>query len=304
MLIHYAYLKPWRETATEFLPSLLAGSKAGMISGDIEIAFINKNEYSYMGILCGLPLKEHCIRMRKIRKEFSGLGQETVMVYMKGVHQLGLNLIGKAADPLVLSGKNFDAEDALRMSTETNHASAISYILLLQLFLAVFMSDFHTGVDVARRIIQRGRNDTFGALELLYVQFLAALTEIIVARETGSRRNIRASLKSLKRLRGYVKGSLHNWTGRFDMVLAEYDAVQGKYDGAVRRFNCAIDFATNHGFIHEKALALERIGILLIHDLGRMESGIDFLFRARDAYSEWGCEAKCKRIEVTIAKLR
>eukprot|EP00529_Nitzschia_sp_RCC80_P029821 CAMPEP_0113519860 /NCGR_PEP_ID=MMETSP0014_2-20120614/43760_1 /TAXON_ID=2857 /ORGANISM="Nitzschia sp." /LENGTH=307 /DNA_ID=CAMNT_0000417637 /DNA_START=1605 /DNA_END=2525 /DNA_ORIENTATION=- /assembly_acc=CAM_ASM_000159 len=300
MVMQYAALRPWIEPATKCLDPLLAGADAGLMSVDIDMAVSSNNEYSYVGIICGLPLTEHCTSIQNFVNRCSTLGFETLMPYLKGCLQLGLNLHGKADNVLVLSGQNFDAEETLWILDEKKNAQGITYIFLLKLFLAVFMNEFELAIAIAQRLT-RCNKESFGAFLLMYVQVLSSLSEAIVAGETGRRSNVKASLKAFKRLKKFVRKSTNSWEGRFEMIMAEHDARNGMYDSAASKLTFAASYADSYGLIHEKAFSLERLGRLQINYQGRTDNGIESLHHAQEAYREWGCEPKCEMIESFIA---
>ena len=181
-----------------------------------------------------------------------------------------------------------------------NNAQGISYIFLLKLFLAVFMNEFELASTFAQQLA-RCNHDGVGVFLLMYVQFLSSLSDGIVARETGRRSNVKASLKAFKKLKKYVRKSTKSWEGRFEMIMAEHDARNGMYDSAATKLTFAASYADDYGLIHEKAFSLERLGRLQINDQGRTADGIQSLRHAQEAYKEWGCEPKCKMIESFIA---
>lgn len=298
-VMRYAYVMPWRDSARACLPSLVAGASSGMMTGDFEIAFINNFEYSFGCILAGYPLREHYETILRVKQQFVGLGQETVMFHLHCAMQLTENLLGLAKDDKVLSGENFDAQQALDESIAANNSSGVSFISLAQLFLALFTNRYDEAVVIARKL-QKSNNDSFGAFEVQYSAFMMCLAEMIVARETKSRSHLRAANRSLRRLKKWTEYASTSWLNRMHLILAEHDALQGRHEQATRYFFSSIEHAERHGWIHEQALALERAGIYLI-ETSQMDKGLDCLYRSRGLYETWGCVVKCNTITQFIS---
>jgi hypothetical protein len=291
MAIRYSYAKPWILPMSACLPNLLIGTSAGMMTGDFELAFINAFVYCIDGLLSGIPLRQHLEKMMKVKLQFSNLGQETVMFYLRSSIQLAQNLLGMAKDFKVLSGKEFDAQESLKTFVATNNAAGVCYTLLPQLFLAVFSSDYPQAVAVAIKL-QRANNDNFTAFDIQYIPFLVGLSEIIMARRTKNRGHLRAANKALKRLETLTKYAQTDlWLNKIYLIKAERDALQGLHEEAVRKFFLSAEQASNHGLIHEKALAMERLGIFLLES-NQVDKALDCLSNARDLYDEWGCVVK------------
>jgi predicted ATPase len=298
-VMRYAYVKPWGDSMKASLPALVTGANSGMMTGDFEIAFINYFEYSLGCLLAGVALREHYKRILHIKQQFVGLGQETVMFYLDCAIQLTQNLLGLAKDAHVLSGELFDAQQALHESLSTSNPSGVSFVSLLQLFLALFTNNYHEAVKTGRKL-QKCNTDSFGAMEVQYFAFMLSLSEMIVARETKSRNHLWAGNRALRQLEKWTKYTPDSWLNRIHLVRAERDALQGRYEEATRNFFSSVDFAGRHGWVHEQALALERAGIFLV-EIGQMAKGLDCLYRSRDLYDTWGCVIKCNKVTDLIS---
>ena len=299
--IRFAYTKPYTDPMSKCIPGLVAGRNAGMSTGDIELSFINSFVYSIDGILSGLPLRAHHEKMIQFKEQYGRLGQETVMFYMNIAIQLVQNLMGMVENVHVLSGQVLDANESLKTFIATNNASGKCFLMLAQLFLALFIGDDQEAVAVARRL-QRINMDNFTAFDVQYIPFLVGMSEMIAARTTKNNKvHVRAGTKALKQLEKVTRFHTTDcWLSRVSLIRAERDALQGLNEEATRKYFLAAEKAAEHGYIHEEALALERVGLLLLEsdEVGR---GLECLHKAQGLYEQWGCVVKSSMISEFIS---
>ena len=222
------------------------------------------------------------------------------MFYLDASIQLTKNLLGMADDARILKSEGFDEFESMKKSIATNNAAGISFILLPKLFLSIFIDDYEGAVLVARKI-QRSNCDNLTAFDMQYIAFLTALSEMIVARQTKRKRFLKAGNKALKRLEEMTRRcSDKSWLNRIFLVKAERDAFEGSIDESIRKFNHSIALSKEFGFVHEQALAYERLGVLY-SDLQYSEKPAECLRKARDLYEEWGCAIKVSRMNYLLS---
>jgi predicted ATPase len=300
--IRFAYLKPYTDPMSKWLPGLVAGMNAGMSTGDIEMAFINSFVYSFDGILSGLSLRKHSEKMIRFKEQYGLLGQETVMFYMNIAIQLAQNLMGMVDNAEVLSGEVLDADESLNTFIATNNASGKSFLLYAQLFLALFIGNYQEAVTVVRRV-QRLNMDNLTAFDLQYIHFLIGMSEMIMARTTttNNKGHLRAGNKALKRLEKATRFHTTDcWISRTSLIKAERDAFQGLQEEAIRKYSFAAEKAKEFGYVHEEALAMERVGLLLL-ECNKSDKARECLLKARDLYDRWGCVVKSSIISEYIS---
>jgi hypothetical protein len=235
------------------------------------------------------------------KDEYGRLGQETVMFYMNIAIQLAQNLMGMVDDVHVLSGQVLDANESQKTFIATNNASGKCFLMYAQLFLALFIGDYQEAMAVARRL-QRINMDNFTAFDVQYIPFLVGMSEMIAARTTKNNKgHVRAGNKALKQLEKVTRFHTTDcWLSRIALIRAERDALQGFNEEATRNYFLAAEKAAEHGYIHEEALAMERVGLFLMES-DKVAKGIECLHKARDLYDEWGSVVKSSMISDFIS---
>mmetsp|Transcript_5705 Transcript_5705/g.10620 ORF Transcript_5705/g.10620 Transcript_5705/m.10620 type:complete len:160 (-) Transcript_5705:70-549(-) len=118
-----------------------------------------------------------------------------------------------------------------------------------------------------------------------------------MARRTRSRCYIREARRQRKLLKKFVeKGNVNN-LHLVAMLDAEAAAFNGDYKNAKKCWESAL--LLSRGFLHHTALAFERYGEFLYHEMGDPLEAAFRIDQAVKAYREWGCVAK---VNILVAK--
>jgi class 3 adenylate cyclase len=97
--------------------------------------------------------------------------------------------------------------------------------------------------------------------------------------------------KNIKLIGGLVKHSEVNFQHRHEFMKAEYEALKGNFDNAVRSFTYAIRYARMHKYVQDEALMWERAGVYF-NTQQQPEAAQFYLSNAYKSYEKWGAKAK------------
>lgn len=87
-----------------------------------------------------------------------------------------------------------------------------------------------------------------------------------------------------------------NHAHRSALVAAEIARIEGKDGDAIASYESSIAHAREHGFLHEEALANELAARFYL-ERGSETAARGYLLEAREAYVEWGAQAKVQQLE-------
>ena len=110
---------------------------------------------------------------------------------------------------------------------------------------------------------------------------------------------VEAARVDLERLEHFRRFSEVNHRHRVELVAAEVARVEERDGDALAHYDAAIAHAREHGFLHEEALANELAARFYL-ERGSERAARGFLVEARDAYDEWGAEAKVEQLEAEL----
>ncbi|KAL3925455.1 MAG: hypothetical protein SGILL_000396 [Bacillariaceae sp.] len=102
----------------------------------------------------------------------------------------------------------------------------------------------------------------------------------------------REALKVLSRVKEHVKKGVLNVYHHEALLEAECAAMENDSERARHHYGRATVLAGRRGFLQDSALANERFGEYLLHDLSDMEEATYRFQQATRLYEEWGARAK------------
>jgi predicted ATPase len=102
--------------------------------------------------------------------------------------------------------------------------------------------------------------------------------------------------EALASLEHWASFSEVNHAHRVALLSAEIARVEGKDGEAIASYETAIAHAREHGFLHEEAIANELAARFYI-ERGSETAARGYLLEAREAYVEWGAQAKVEQLE-------
>jgi len=97
---------------------------------------------------------------------------------------------------------------------------------------------------------------------------------------------------AIKKLKKYSEISPDNCVNKYFLVEAELAALNGeKYESIVEKYNRSIDTAAGEGFVHEQALACERVSYFM-RSRGNDHEATKYFEKAIVLYRDWGANGK------------
>jgi hypothetical protein len=267
-----------------------------MLSGDIELAFVNHLMYCIDGTFAGFPLVEHIEKMTEIKQLYSSLQQETVMFYLLCFMQLVHSMLGRAEDVNILSGK-INVEGAETVSA----SDKFSISRTCMLFLALYLGEYERAARISTQL-QRLQNEVLAGFTFQSMTFMAGLSEVVYARQS-SKKNPKAGKPALMKLRHWAKFCPANVLSRVYLIEAERDALKDNRERALRKFQASIDQADEQGFVQEQALACELAAATLV-GWERKREAREFYRQARLLYERWGSPVKVEQMNKYLEQAR
>lgn len=223
--------------------------------------------------------------------------QKTMVSMMDPVKQVCLNLMGKSDDPLTLTGKVMEENQWLETASGLGQEMAVSFLLTLKLYLAVYMND----LDQAGRLMEEYSKSDPGIV-LPYVYKYHILYKAIIAasapqKSFADRRRMRKHLQFMEKA---MLNCPENHANKVFLIRAEIAASKGRCDEAALRYDKSIHYAKNNRLPNEQAFACERAGGMLISS-GQPTRAVPYLCEAIRLYDQWGAEVKVLQLKEIMA---
>jgi hypothetical protein len=206
-------------------------------------------------------------------------------------------------DPTNLEGPHLMVDRALQEAEErSNHTQALA-IHRTSTVLAYMFQDYVAAYDGVTKYISIFIKSKMKAmLGWGSACFYMGLTCICLAREQPlgreRRRLIKQANKMLIRIKKWALSSPHHFIHRQSLLEAEITAIRNMADKSIiSRFELSIHQASQHGYLHEAAMASERASEHC-NRIGDKCGSAKYFSRSRDLYEEYGAVAKVVRMKV------
>lgn len=293
----YVAIKPWSEPIQACLPPLKRAIDVGLATGDVQHALICAHTYAGIALTSGQALGPLMDEMRMQSKQMVEYNQSFLHTWSKPGRQTVLNLLGQSSDPTKLIGEELDEESLTSCLEVSNHVAFLAFSY--RLWLEYLFGEYHRA-DKTREKSNNVKGTGSGLFCLFPALcnnvFYSCLTALALAREEGKAKHKEVIFETLDKMQEWAALAPWNCENKLTLMKAEYAFLEGDELLAVRLYDCAVDLAVKHRFVHEQALALERYGVFHL-EMGNPAIAFDLLTRARDCYNRWGAVSKASHIE-------
>ncbi len=299
----YALIFHWNEHVRNTLRPLQQSFQIGLETGLVEFACVNTNIYCIQAFLCGRPLQRVEEETRAYSELYRQFKQITNRNYNEVYRQAMLNLIGRSADPVKLTGEAYDEDLMLAQNAERSDKTGTFFIHFNKLLLGCFFRRYEEAVAhaaAARKLLDA----VLSKFEIPNHHFYEALSLIALAEGTSDPRRMRLLWKArrdMAKLKRWARFAPENYLHKYHLCRAELARVGGRENEARIAYDQAIQGASIHEYLHEQALAYELAG-RFYDGTGRPVLAEFHLRAAYNAYREWGADAKLQDLAAQFPK--
>jgi len=288
VLVHH-FITFCTHHARETLAPLKEAYNRSLEAGDLPFAGFAGFAYSFESYLTGQPLNELIQDINIYSHALQQIGQQTALNFTKTCQQAVLNLLGQAADPVVLTGEAMNETTMWEMLHRIGDQTGLWLLLMNKLGLCFLFGEYTQTLNLAQQAKQYlgGGAGKFNVPLLYFYESLALLatsgnSEVITAnQEIIRKRALSASM---------------NFQHKYDLVKAEQHRVLGQKTEAIELYDCAIAGAKENGYIQEEALANE-LAAKFYFDWGKEKVAQVYMQQAYYCYARWGAKAKTDDLE-------
>ncbi|MEG5034494.1 AAA family ATPase [Microcoleus sp. AT3-D2] len=297
-------IRTWKEPAKNSVDPLREGLQAGLEVGDFEWGgYCAANLCSY------LFFTEDNLESAIQQQEFYGnfcinFKQESSTHFSQVWRQLGLNLQGQAAEPLLLIGKSFDEQKTL-----PRIIAAKSGIVLFMFYLAKTILGYLLGDSIQALknvgLAQEQSGSAFGFMQVIVLNFYHSLTllnryaEVTVDEQRSYLEQVNVNQEKMK---FWAENTPEVNRYRYELIEAEKARVLGINWQALELYDRAIQLAKENQFLQEEALANELAAKFYL-DSGKEKVAASYMQEAYYCYARWGAKAKVEDLEQRYPQL-
>lgn len=297
-------IKHWKSHIRETLPRFQEGYQSGLETGDIEYACHNGMYYANYLFAVGEPLADVAPKQAQYLAVMKKFKQMFHLTYTQIWHQLTLNLLDQAADPVQLAGKSFNETDMLAELVKTNNQTALFCVYLAKTMLHYHFGDAAQAIETAKlaKPHEQAMLGSINVVEHKYYESLALLAHYGRAKAADRPRYLSTVRLNQRKMRKWAKHAPMNYQHKHDLVAAELARVRGNISRALELYDQAITGARKNEYINDLALAHELAAeFYLAQNKTKIAQG--YLLDARHTYLRWGAMAKVKNLDSSYPDL-
>ncbi|MEM9216703.1 MAG: PAS domain S-box protein [Cyanobacteria bacterium P01_F01_bin.150] len=304
LLMVGALTLPWTVHLKESIPLLQMAYQNGLESGNLDGAALSHYYESQSSYLVGEELQDLANKIATYSTQIQQIKQEFHLGNNALLHQITLNLIGRAEIPYKLSGQAFNEDEMLPLYQSSSNMLGLYCLHLHKAILNYWFSreeDSLKFITIAANYLGAATSqatvplfhfyDSLVRLSL-YATFSASEQASIIAQVNDNQ-------KKLEYWAGYAP---MNFQHKYDLVLAETYRCLGQKSEAIDAYDQAISDAKGNGYIQEEALANELAAKFYL-SWGKDRLAAEYMQEAYYCYAHWGAKAKVADLEIRYSEL-
>jgi len=296
-MLFNALIRHWRDHGRDALATFWSTYQKGIERGDFQFASMAVYQHLVFSYHCGVSLDQIEQERTKLLQALTPLNQKSAERTVKAMLQMVLNLMGRAADPRLLQGEEFDEAAMTPVLIEENDTIALYDV---HIHKAVLEYHFGDCAETLRHIqLCKKYLDTLGAFDSGIDNMYESLAMLGMC-SSGTRREQRRRLRQVKAnqklLKKWADNAPMNHAQKYELVEAECARVNGDALRAMDFYDRAIASARVNQYIQEEALANE-VAARFYLERGQTRNAKAYLQEARYLYNRWGAGAKVRQLE-------
>jgi hypothetical protein len=236
-------------------------------------------------------------------KQMNALKRDQAVYLTKALRQVVLNLSGRdnTENPTHLSGASLSEEDFERLR-ENSFCGPIFFIY--QGLLFTYFGEYVRYADLVIKL----DHDHFQKAHVAspnnaWDTYLKGLCCFAAAQETGKKKYAKMGQIFRMKIKAWLDVGNPNVKHYSSLLDAEAKSFKGNKFSAINNYEVAILFASRGGYLHDAALASERLGSLFLK-LGDREQATFQIGQSIKYWREWGAMAKVGHLEEKYVDLR
>ncbi|MDY6898870.1 MAG: ATP-binding protein, partial [Cyanobacteriota bacterium] len=298
------YVRLWKESVKETIDSLLLAYYSSLESGEIIHSGYAILNYCTNSFLAGESLdaveEKHNLYIEELEKQKLNYH----VVYGKIGRQLILNLMGKAENPLEMTGEAFQESEIIPLLVEQNNGTSLYYVYLAKAILCYLFAQPKKAIAhlKAAENYLTTVSGLFISAQYNFYQSLAILALYPYQEKAEQYNSIIKITANQEKMENWAYHAPMNFQHKYDLIAAEKSRVLGKRIQAIELYEIAISGAKDNEYLHEEALANELAAKFYL-DWDKEKIAATYMQEAYQCYARWGSLAKIEDLEKRYPKL-
>ncbi|AFZ06422.1 multi-sensor signal transduction multi-kinase [Oscillatoria nigro-viridis PCC 7112] len=298
----YTFVHHWKEPLRESLSPLAEGVQIGLESGNYEYTGYCITNYCFYIFLAGKNLETVESEHKKYHELLLYLKWEHSISISQIWYQLLLNLLGKAANPLQLTGEGFEESTMLSQLLEQNDLIALFHAFLAKTILFYLLEDFEPAVESAAKAASYSSVGSENFVNLHFYQSLALLANYSNVCSQERANYLSQVDANQEKMQLWMQHAPMNYEHKYHLVAAEKHRVFNQKIEAIEFYDLAIKGAKENEYLQDEAIANE-LAAKFYWAWGKEKVAASYMQEAYYCYARWGALAKVEDLEKRYPQL-
>lgn len=291
------FVRHWKEHLRKSLEELPRGLQSGIDYGDFEYGSYNAIQHGKHQVICGCPLDDVIEQQNAYIHVIDRLKMGYHLEFAQIWRQLALNLNGRAIDPLVLAGDDYDAAALIPRLIAQSSNFLVFNIYCTQTMLAYLLGrkdEALAAADSAKQYVEyvSGMAET---AEHNFYHSLCLLAALEPKAALRNRRLLRQVALNQRQLKFWAEHAPMNFLHKWKLVEAERFRRSSRPHRAATLYEQAIRGALDTYYLNDQALSTELYGEYML-ELGSTSIGGDLIRQALRLYGRWQAHEKVRQL--------
>ncbi|NEQ97072.1 MAG: AAA family ATPase [Cyanothece sp. SIO2G6] len=297
--LYYGFIWHWKKLVNDNIgqQNLLSIIQRLINTGNNEYACYCSMDYCHITFFRGHNLEQVEQDYEKYTKFIETINQEYSIHYLKICESIVENLIRKKqCSSLLMIGNSQDEENKyLEQYTHQKNQWLLFIYYFGKLIIHYIFKDYNNAFENSQNA-KKYVAALFGFLSEPQYNFYSSLVCLSCFDSVEQTELIDQVKNNQERMKKWAKYCPETFQHKYDLVEAEKARALGNNWYASELYEKAVQGAKKYDFIHEEALACERMAEFYLA-LGREEIGKIYLKNSHHCYTRWGAKAKVKKLE-------
>jgi predicted ATPase len=287
----YGCVNPWSRPFRHSLQPLNHARQAALAYGDLDMHASASFYYLATSMSVGMPLLKLKTAAQVFCLDIAASGQMTPLLSILPLWSVITGLLGEE-ETLDLGGEVNDASSALKHCIKEGNKFMTGNFYVNQTMWCCLIGDYEEALQMAKTSFEQRQICDY---TLTFYEGLAALAYSWNSTSFLNRISLRRGKKLAKFVKSWADRCPENFRNKQWLLEAEIAALKGKTDHALSLFEQSIGKAKSETFIHEEAIAFERLGHYQRYIGNVSDAKISFA-SAQMAYEKWGASILVERM--------
>ncbi|MEZ2250901.1 AAA family ATPase [Microcoleus sp.] len=292
------YVRHWKEHIQTTIEPLILAFNLGFDNGDLVSSGYGILNYCSHLLFAGKSLElveqkhqQYLDFLQKHKLEYH-------VFYGQVWHQIVLNLLGLAEDPLQLNGLAFQEAEILPILVEQKNGTTLFALNVAKSWLLYLLNAPEQALACAREAepYQQTATGIMTIVEHNFYYSLALLSQCPDATNSARDEFLSQVAANQAQMQTWAHHAPMNFQHKYDLVEAEKYRVLGNKIMAIELYDRAIFGAKENSYIQEEALANELAAKFYL-DWDKAKIAQTYLIEAYYCYAHWGAKAKIDDLE-------